>query len=352
MTADGGEEWRWWTRRELGLRGTEWLVDAVVGGNGPRVVVGDEGSVVASANGSWTRRGLLDGWTLPSNDEGDLLLANVLGHVVYGESESKLAVPASGNVWFKKGHEWEQLSVDFRSKESVAATALDADDNPIVVGSKGSAYVRGVTWQSSSEYPSGEEETGHVAVASLDGTLVVAVAHDNDQVAIYHNKKYPEDDIGRLVADLPEESELRERIGTERLAQQARLGRDADRDDQDPGIPRESGTVLEKTDVPWDSRTVFEKIGLDSPFWMRFVAMATTIYFVQLLVRLSQYSIRLAAFWDSRADAILLSSGLSDLARKPSFDELVMAIGPDSFDFKPPKFPSRLWTIGSKKETG
>ena len=340
VTADGGENWRRWTRRDLALKETEWLVEAVVGGNGPRVVVGDEGSVAASANGSWTRLGLPDGWTRTSNDEGDLLLANVLGQVVHGESGSKLALAASGSVWFKKGQEWEQLSVDLPSEEeSVAAIALDEEGNPIVVGDKGSAHVHGVTWQSSSEYLSGEEEeTDPAAVASLDGTLVVAVAHNNDQVTIYHNKKYSQDGIGRLVADLPEESELRGRIGAELLAQQARLGRDADRDGQGSDGPRKSMTFL-------------DKIGLDPTFWMRFVAMAATIYFVQLLVRLYQYSIRLAAFFDSRADAILLSPGLSDSARKPSFDELVVAIGPDSFDFKPPKFPSRPWTTGSKKET-
>ena len=328
VTADGGENWRPWTRQVLGLKETEWLVEAVVGGNGPRVVVGNKGSVATSTNGSWSRWGLPDGWIPVSNDEGDLLLVNVLGHVVHDGSGRKLALAASGNVWFNRGQEWEQLSVDFPSEEeSVAATALDEEGDPIVVGNKGSAHIRGVTWQSSSEYPSGEEEeTGHVTVASLDGTLVVAVAHNNDQVTIYHNKKYSQDDIRRLVADLPEESKLRGRIGTELLAQQARLGRDADRDGQGSDGPRKPMTFL-------------EKIGLDPTFWMRFVAIAATIYFVQLLVRLYQYSIRLAAFWDSRADAILLSPGLSDPARKPSFDELVVAIGPDSFDFKPPRFP-------------
>ena len=336
VTDDGGKKWRRWTRRELGLKERERLVEAVVGGNGPRVVVGNKGSVTTFANSSWTRR-LPDGWTPVSNDEGELLLVNVLSHVVHGESESKLAVvPASENVWFKKGQEWEQLPVDFRSEESVEATAFDEEGNPIVVGNKGSAHVRGVTWQSSSEYPIGEEEeTGHAAVASLDGALVLAVVHNNDQVAIYHSNKYSQDDTRRLVADLPEESELRGRIGTERLAQLARLGRDADRDGQDSDGSRKPMTFL-------------EEIGLDPTFWMRFVAMAATIYFVQLLVRLYQYSIRLAAFWDSRADAILLNKSLSDLARKPSFDELVVVIGPDSFDFKPPRFPSRPWTTGSK----
>ena len=325
VTADGGENWRWWTQQELGLKENERLVEAVVGGNGPRLAVGAEGSVVVFANGNWSRQSLPDGWTLASNDKGDLLLVNVLSHVVYSESDSKLAVTGSASVWLNEGQKWEQLPVDFASEESVAATALDEEGNPIVVGNKGSVRVGEDTWQSNSEYPSGEEEeAGHAAVVSLDGTLVLAVVH-NGEVAIYHNETYSQDSTRKLVDVLPEESELKRRVGTELLAQQTRLGGGADR-----GGQRQDGTP---------ELTIFEKIGLDSTFWMRFAAMAATIYFVQLLVRLYQYSIRLAAFLDSCADAILLSPGLSDPARKPSFDELVAAIGPDSLDFKPPRFP-------------
>ena len=72
---------------------------------------------------------------------------------------------------------------------------------------------------------------------------------------------------------------------------------------------------------------------------LRGVTLAVVFFLVQILVRLYQYSLRLAAFWDSRADALLLARSFAS-GRAVKFDDLVMALAPDAYDFKaPPKSP-------------
>ena len=66
---------------------------------------------------------------------------------------------------------------------------------------------------------------------------------------------------------------------------------------------------------------------------------AILFFLVQLLVRLYQYSLRLAYFWESRCDAVLLDHSFAE-KRSERFDGLVSALAPDTYDFKaPPRSP-------------
>ena len=67
---------------------------------------------------------------------------------------------------------------------------------------------------------------------------------------------------------------------------------------------------------------------------MRIVTLFALFFIVHVLVRLHQYSLRLAAFWDARADAVLLAQSF-DCHRAETFDDLVAALAPDAYDFKP-----------------
>ena len=67
---------------------------------------------------------------------------------------------------------------------------------------------------------------------------------------------------------------------------------------------------------------------------MQIASMTILFFLVQLLVRLYQYSMRLANFWDSRADAILLDENFAE-GEAERFDNLVQAFAPDAYDFKP-----------------
>ena len=80
---------------------------------------------------------------------------------------------------------------------------------------------------------------------------------------------------------------------------------------------------------------------------MRAVTIAVLFFLVQILVRLYQYSLRLAAFWDSRADALLLSESYSDKKTK-RFDNLIGALAPDAYDFKPPRESPFSWLLPKK----
>ena len=72
---------------------------------------------------------------------------------------------------------------------------------------------------------------------------------------------------------------------------------------------------------------------------MRLATSTILFFLVQLLVRLYQYSLRLAAFWESRSDAILLDYSFAE-KRSERFDELVGALAPDAYDFRaPPRSP-------------
>ena len=66
------------------------------------------------------------------------------------------------------------------------------------------------------------------------------------------------------------------------------------------------------------------------------IATLTVLFFmVQILVRLYQYSLRLSAFWESRADAVLLARSFAGL-KAERFDGLENALAPHAYDFKPP----------------
>ena len=65
----------------------------------------------------------------------------------------------------------------------------------------------------------------------------------------------------------------------------------------------------------------------------RLVTLTILLFLVHVFVRIYQYSLRLSAFWDSRADAILAFQTFSN-ANELRFDRLVEALGPDEYDFK------------------
>ena len=68
---------------------------------------------------------------------------------------------------------------------------------------------------------------------------------------------------------------------------------------------------------------------------MRIVTLIFAFFLVQVLVRLFQYCLRLSAFWDSQADAVLLAASFSNRKGNPGFDGLVSTLSPAVQDFKP-----------------
>ena len=309
LTVDGGDTWTKETRDQLGLKGAEWIVDAVIADEGRWVVVGDRGTVRVGDDGEWDRPRLpgsgTDGVLFAGKKSA--MLVNVV-NTVRSAGEGNQLMLADGVAWFWNDRTkiWANLGIGFNPGETAAAIALD-EDVPIVLGTEGTVSIGQVPRPPYGELPRSMDPED-ISIASLDDTLVVAIREDTDageeKLAIYYRKKHNVDNISELVDSLPEESQLRQRMAV----------------------------ALEKAKL-----STMEEFGIDQTFWMRFATIAATIYFVQLLVRFCQYSFRLAAFWDSRADAVLLGHSFSD-SSKPQFDSLVTVMGSDSVDFKAPRF--------------
>ena len=387
VTANGGESWATWAGQSIGLNGTEWAVGAVVGSDGPRVIVGDEGTVRVREGDGWaTPRGAghwrfvrtvefgasgqhgvvgtSDGavhvtadsgasWTLQENltsNESWTWTPAFVGHgrfvllrtgpVVYTtedginwspSEELTKAAPleiedlyvvgddtvlstTSGTAWLKGDDGWSQLRTGFGSDESIAAILVD-EDEPIVVGSKGATFMRGQLDPGRGDFEPEEEHV--VAAAAVSGTLV-ALFEGKDGHSIYVRQEFPDelvDDPQALFGALPGRGKLKRDLATE-LAELDR--------------------TVNSTPRSLDNATLIQRLGVGQVHWLRTVAMLATIYLVQLFVKLYRYSVRLAAHWDSRADAVLLGHSFS--GTNPSFKDLVSALGPDALDFKPPRY--------------
>lgn len=200
--------------------------------------------------------------------------------------------------------------------ESIAAIALDENDKPVVIGTRGATFIDGRSKLGRGDLvPEGHEEVNVISVVVIAGKVFALVKGREEKTpySIYVRGRFPElaDDALTLVSALQEGSQLRRSLIAD--------------------IPE-----LAKTLEPGDPKTLIAKLGVDQVHWLRAVATLATIYMVQLFVGLYRYSVRLAAFWDSRADAVLLGTRFSrsDL----SFDNLIAALAPDALDFKPPRY--------------
>ena len=98
----------------------------------------------------------------------------------------------------------------------------------------------------------------------------------------------------------------------------------------------EPNTIFERTLM----HRIMEALG--NLTLMRVVTLTILFFLVRVLIRLYQYSLRLAAFWESRSDAVLLADCLA-AAKAKRFDDLVNALSPDTYDFNPlPRSRSRV----------
>ena len=341
LTADGGKTWERRTRRQVGLNDTEWVSGAVVGDEGPLLVVGTEGTIRTTRDGdSWvpgTPCGDADGgqWKYVLGWSGEfaglrsrtrVVTATADGgktwknlETLMGPAEELLEVDeflarggragfrtSEGSVWTRKEDgNWEEE--EFWGDERAAAIALGLGGEIVIVGNKGALAIGEKTFGRGGEFDA--EQSRIVAAAMLRSGGVVVLDHSG---TLYLRREPAKGvTLSALYRDLPQESLLAGEIARER---------------------GDSSRRLSAEDKTW-----IERLGIDEQYLMRIAVLFATIYIVQLLVRLHQYTLRLAAFWDSRADAVILGSTFS--AAKPSFDGLVAALAPDALDFKPPKWP-------------
>lgn len=249
-----------------------------------------------------------------------------------------------GSVWLTRdaGRTWNSLQLDLEPREGLTAAALSDDGSIALVGSdRGSAWM--VELQEVELSPekvlareSAEEidqiwfrstvnrlDTTSEATESVGIILTDNILTDNESMFVL--KEHPELATWR---NRPI-SEVRSSMQNDEYLQNSQLLQDI-------------SEFLSVTDMTISSNngkgewfaTILNRLTI-----LQAATLAIIFFFVQMMIRLYQYNFRMAAFCESRADAVLVARkfiGNSHIR----FDELVQALAPDSYDFKtPPRSP-------------
>ena len=346
MSADDGKTWTTRTLQHVGSGG-ERVVGAAIGRDGEHLVVGNEGTLRIWDGDGWAAPEGRDEWppvtAVEFIGEGRRALLRT-GPVVattkdrgstWDSFKEMSRVEPQGNIhvdgnlfwlsttegaatWTSGVDELRQVRLEFEGVESIAAIALNESSEHVVVGTRGATLIDGRSEPGRGDLVPRENEGANiVSVVAVAGKVFALVEGEDSQTpdSIYVRGEFPDlaDDALTLIRALQEDGQLRRR-----------LVEDAE---------ELSGTLV-NTGEP----TLIDQLGIDQVHWLRAVTTLATVYLVQLFVGLYRYSVRLAAFWDSRADAVLLGTPFrsSDL----SFGDLMAALAPDALDFKPPRYPS------------
>ena len=367
LTQDSGKTWI--APKDSALEETEWIITAAFDADGRSgIVVGDEGSVFLTQDGGKT-------WSIPENlvlkgDERMITTAfDADGRfgVVAGDKGSVFLTQDGGKTWSAP----ENLVL--KGDEKMITTAFDADGRfGVIAGDKGSVFItqdKGKTWSDSDGLKLNEGERIVAAAFSTDGKHGVVTGDEgsvfatqssgrswtsterDSQGTIFidvvsalpggRNFVAMDDDRGiHLLKPYPDMAEwenrsldaIRIRIQKDEILRKSVIGRAITKLlDSVPGADVNVGdgeTLKPDNDKPLFSRLFGELTGI------RVVVLVVLLFLVQILVRLYQYSLRLAVFWDARADAVLLARSFAYHSAE-TFDDLVAALAPDAYDFKP-----------------
>ena len=340
VTTNGGNDW---TLGKPDMIGQRSAMQAALSADGmTSVVAAISGYVATTVDGGNT-------WS-PTNVELGTPRGEVSAAAQSADGKTGIFASTSGSVYMTidGGSSWSLQTVELKRGEWVVAADFSKDGTTgIVAGDEGSVFVvtttkEGTTWSlANMELDSragirklGFSTEGKVGVVEDDGVGVVedgeiGVVEDSEGTTLVL-KKYPHMEawsewspvfvLRNLNHDpILGKSDLHQEIAAFVGGLTTSSTRGA------KGVPGEGeGTIS----------LLFGEINV-----VRGVTLAVVFFLVQILVRLSQYSLRLASFWDSRADAVLLARSFAT-GRAVKFDDLVVALAPDAYDFKPtPRSP-------------
>ena len=382
MTKDGGQTWE--VPEGLKLKEGEWIVAATFGADDYGLVAGDEGSVfvtkdggqtwevpvglklkeaeqtVAAAFGTDVRHGVVSGtegsvfvtkdggqtWEVPGGlelKEGEWIVAATFGADDYG-----LVAGDEGSVFVTKdgGQTWEVPGgLELKEGEWIVAATFGADGYGLVAGDEGSVFVIRSSKQGwiSTERDSQGASFVDVVRATPDGRDYVAADAEG---GIHLLRAYPE----LATWESRSLAEIRSLMSGDEVLRASTIGQEIinflggnirsdttspDNDQSDTGrLDRNEDKSAQPDNSAKSSKGAFGGF-LDDLTVMRIVALTVLFFLVQVLVRLYQYNLRLAVFWDSRADAVLLARSFAYHSAE-RFDDLVATLAPDGLDFKPP----------------
>ena len=366
VTKDGGKTWE--VPGGLKLKEGEWIVAAAFGADDYGLVAGDEGSVfvmkdggktwevpeglklkeaeqtVAATFGTDVRHGVVSGtegsvfvtqdggqtWEIPGGlelKEGEWIVAATFGtdvrHGVVSGTEGSVFVTKDG------GQTWEiPGGLELKEGEWIVAAAFGAGGYGVVSGTEGSVFVIRSSKQGWISTEPGSQGASFVDVvrATPDGRDYVAADAEG---GIHLLKAYP------YLATWENRSlaEIRSLVSGDEFLPKSVIGREII--NFLGGNTRFDTVRLDRNadNSAMSSKDAFGGF-LDDLTVMRIVALTVLFFLVQVLVRLYQYNLRLAVFWDSRADAVLLARSFAYHSAE-RFDDLVATLAPDGLDFKP-----------------
>ena len=345
ISTDGGKTWR---SINFPRQGTE-VVTSAVSADGQNVVVMERnGSVHMNTDEEQTWRTK----SLPLRDVGRgsirferFALPWYWSTVsVNGQAAMVVAKDGSVHVTANGGQRWRSTRLALREGEGVTEFAVSASgQNAVVVGTESSLFVTGDggrDWKSTRFTGEGNEWVmGVIWVGEDAGPLQTILSNfpgegfvaRTDSGNFYLLAVYPELTNWKELSPetIRNAMEVHNVLRNSSLFQRISTFLDQTRDP----------ISVEKKNNAAVTNSVGRLLSLDDLTVQRIVASTILFFLVQLLVRLYQYSLRLAAFWESRSDAILLHHSFGE-RKAERFEDLVGALAPDTYDFKGiPKSP-------------
>ena len=329
VSVDGAKSWN---KANVKLGATEFIDTAVLSNDGQRVLlVSDAGSVFVSVDGakSWNKANV-------KLETAESIKIAVLSN----DGQRVLLVSDEGSVFVSvdSGKTWNKADVELNKLETIITATLGSDGKQgLLTGNHGSVFVTqngGKSW-AKTQWDSQVPALDYLVSVPLDYGAHTAVAVDNEGIA-YLLQAHP--DIRDWKKWLL--SEVENKLQENKLVRNSRIFRQIKAFLADVGTigngKRAADSDNKKQELtkspPNNNRNSW--FDIDDLTAMRIATMTVLFFLVQLLVRLYQYSMRLANFWDSRADAILLDENFA-AAKALRFDDLVQALAPDAYDFKP-----------------
>ncbi len=323
VTHDGGTTWG--EPEGLSLDDAEWIdVVKFADDFGTGIIVGHEGSVYVTDDGGTT-------WSepagLPPNGSPPIYL------VQYSPSGSIgmiLAADGSTYISFDYGISWELSGkMSLRDHEFIHFLGLQEHENytAVALGDEGTVHVIGDTqsgWRSTEREDSSQpfrhvefDKTGSLIGIDVMGRVYVLFAIPRVGELLGKSFEVMQSMIENDYM-FPSESRLREEIVSF----------------VDNAVLQIAVAAVEPFESEGSTgyQSLFPLFDVSREDQLRAVTLVIVFFLVRLLVRLYQYCTRLASFWDSRADAILLADSFS-VGGSASFDDLVSALAPDEYDF-------------------
>ena len=313
--------------RKLNLSYRFWNLTVTISKNGAHgLIADDEGSIFIMTRGDniniWER---LEKLKLKHRER-------VIYSLLNNDGKKFLMVGNKGSVFKTEdgGKFWNTNDVRPKQNESISRVIISKQDtHGLIIGNASSVFTTkdgGQSWEATQWDGLGSESIYTVKLSPIDSShFALAVGSQGNT---YLLKKHP--DMGEWRNW--ELEEVEKKLKRNELVRNSKIFQDV------KAFLAKAGYLGSNKDDKNESTNDFLQdsigINLDRLNLKQLVTMTVLFFLVQLLVSLYKYNMRLANFWDSRADAVLLEENFST-GKAHRFDNLVQALAPDAYDFKP-----------------